>query len=84
MQQGQSLATQLGLTHEDIMDVKSVDQPIVVAIFELLWQWRGKVPEPDKIDQLIKALKETKQKDTADIVARVSKEKRSLRRSDFQ
>jgi len=84
MQIAQTLGVQLGLKYEDILDMKSVNQPPVITIFEILWTWRGKQVQAEMVEQLANALIEINQKHFADVILTVGREKRPLKRSDFK
>ncbi|OWF38214.1 hypothetical protein KP79_PYT19425 [Mizuhopecten yessoensis] len=84
IQVAQVLGSQLGLSYEDILDIKSINQPPVVTIFEILWEWRGKVATPDQVEQLVKSFSEINQTYFADVIMKVNREKRGLTRNDFQ
>jgi len=84
MQIAQTLGVQLGLKYEDILDMKSVNQPPVITIFEILWTWRGKQVQAEMVEQLANALIEINQKHFADVILTVGREKRALKRSDFK
>lgn len=84
IQVAQVLGSQLGIPYEDILDIKSINQPPVVTIFEILWEWRGKVATPDQVEQLVKSFCEINQNYFADVISKVYREKRGLTRNDFQ
>ncbi|XP_033762038.1 uncharacterized protein LOC117343686 isoform X2 [Pecten maximus] len=84
IQVAQVLGSQLGLPYEDIMDIKSINQPPVVTIFEILWEWRGKVATPDQVEQLVQSFNQINQKYFADVILKANREKRGLTRKDFQ
>jgi len=84
IQVAQMLGIQLGIPYEDILDMKTINQPHVVTIFEILWEWRGKVASPELVEELVRSLNAINQKQFADVVSRANKERRGLRRSDFR
>ncbi|XP_052096042.1 uncharacterized protein LOC127731152 [Mytilus californianus] len=80
----QMLGVELGLQNEDILNLKTVNQPTVLTVFEILWMWRGKQVSKNDADQLIECLKRIESVHLANVVAKANREKRYLTRTDLK
>lgn len=80
----QMLGVELGLQNEDILNLKTVNQPTVLTVFEILWMWRGKQVNKNDADQLIECLKRIESVHLSTVVAKANREKRYLTRTDLK
>ena len=80
----QILGVELGLPNEDILNIKTVNQPTVLTVFEILWAWRGKQVSLDMADQLIDCLKRIESFHLVSVVSKAHREKRYITRLDLK
>lgn len=80
----QTLGVELGIENEAILNIKTINQPTVLTVFEILWSWRGKQADNYKADRLIDSLKKIEYNHLASVVAKANREKRYIVRTDLK
>lgn len=80
----QILGVDLGLENEAILNIKTINQPTVLTVFEILWLWRGKQASNLMAVRLIDSLKRIEFNRLANVVAKANRERRYIVRTDLR